>query len=321
MSWTRRELKESGKLAFYGNRWACVGNILLLNVAYVVFACVNSFASIAPVLDDSLSGIAFAASIAALLIGILIVNPMEVGLQKFFLRNRNGAPEKGVLFSVFHDGYGNIVKTIFLRNLYIALWSILFLIPGLVKAYSYRMVPYILAESPELNSREIFQRSKDMMNGQKWNAFVLDLSFIGWWMLSSLTFGILGIVYTAPYQTATNAELYQALGGGVSKREIWVVCKSGPLMGGVYPVTAAKPVSIGRFSSNAIRFPQNYPGISREHARVYWENGALLLTDCGSTSGTFLNDGERLIAMQPREVHPGDTFFLADRQNLFEIKA
>ena len=105
----------------------------------------------------------------------------------------------------------NIVLTLFLRNLYTVLWTFLFIVPGIIKSYEYRMIPYILAENPDMDRREAFQLSKDMMQGEKWNAFVLDLSFIGWQILSGITLGIVGIFWTNPYVYATNAELYLEL--------------------------------------------------------------------------------------------------------------
>ena len=65
-------------------------------------------------------------------------------------------------------------------KLYTFLWSLLLLIPGIVKAYEYRMVPYLLADYPELSTEEAFRISREMMNGEKMNTFILDLSFIGW---------------------------------------------------------------------------------------------------------------------------------------------
>ena len=99
----------------------------------------------------------------------------------------------------------------FLQNLFLGLWTLLFIIPGIVKAYSYRMVPYILADNPEMSSTDIITKSREMMNGHKWDAFVLDLSFLGWLILTALTGGILGIFYVYPYIFETNAELYLAL--------------------------------------------------------------------------------------------------------------
>ena len=99
----------------------------------------------------------------------------------------------------------------FLRNLFVALWSLLLVIPGIIKLYSYRLVPYILKEHPEISGTQVITISRQMMNGHKWNTFVLDLSFIGWMLLSALTFGILHLFYVGPYMQATDAELYEAV--------------------------------------------------------------------------------------------------------------
>ena len=73
------------------------------------------------------------------------------------------------------------------------------------------MIPYLLADNPQMTKEEAFAESKRMMQGQKWNAFVLDLSFIGWDILSGMTMGILGIFYVQPYKDGTHAALYEAL--------------------------------------------------------------------------------------------------------------
>ena len=84
-------------------------------------------------------------------------------------------------------------------------------VPGVVKAYEYRMVEYIMAENPGMKPKEAMAKSKAMMQGQKWNAFVLDLSFLGWDILSLCTLGIVGTFYAEPYQMLTNAALYEKL--------------------------------------------------------------------------------------------------------------
>ncbi len=144
------------------------------------------------------------------LIRILVINPLEVGCRSFFVRNAEAPAALGELGRGFSP-YGRSVGTMFLRGLFQFLWSLLFVIPGIIKHYSYRMVPYILADQPELSGTAAITRSREMMNGQKWNAFVLDLSFLGWHILSALTLGILGVFYVNPYQAATNAELYHEL--------------------------------------------------------------------------------------------------------------
>ena len=120
------------------------------------------------------------------------------------------------LMFAFRSHYKNVTKTMFMRDLYIFLWSLLFVVPGIIKTYEYRMVDYILSENPEMNYSEALALSSKMMKGNKWKAFVLDLSFIGWDILSSMTFGILDIFYVMPYKMSTNAALYEAIKYGTA---------------------------------------------------------------------------------------------------------
>jgi len=149
------------------------------------------------------------AAIALLVLRVFVEYNLEVGGAKFFIQNQTSKPGIDMILDGFRSGhYGNIVLTMFLRDLYIFLWTLLLVVPGIVKGYEYMMVPYILAENPGMDRKEVFQISKEMMNGQKWNAFVLDLSFLGWQILSACTCGILGIFYVNPYVEATHAEVY-----------------------------------------------------------------------------------------------------------------
>lgn len=140
-----------------------------------------------------------------------IGNPVTVGANKFFFKSLNEKAEVKELLSAFDGNYKNIAWIMFYKTLYTMLWTLLFIIPGIVKSYEYRMIPYLLAENPNLTKEQAFAISKQMMNGQKWDAFVLDLSFIGWEILSGLTAGILGIFYVNPYIQMTNAALYEEL--------------------------------------------------------------------------------------------------------------
>lgn len=153
----------------------------------------------------------------ALVISILVLNPLHVGCRRWFLKNRKEKPEIGEIAYTFSHGYKNTVKVMFLKDLYVFLWSLLLIIPGLIKSYEYRMIPYLLAENPEMDSREAFERSRKLMNGNKWDAFVLDLSFIGWSILSGFTCGILGLFYVSPYIALTDTELYVCLCQGREK--------------------------------------------------------------------------------------------------------
>ena len=146
-----------------------------------------------------------------LVVNILITNPLAMGGSRFFLCNlQNPADCKEICFG-FDRNYRNVVKILFFRDLYVILWSLLFLIPGIVKLYEYRMIPYLLAEHPEMSKEEAFAISKQMMMGEKGKAFLLDLSFIGWILLSLLTCGLLLIFYVEPYMFSTSAALYEVL--------------------------------------------------------------------------------------------------------------
>ncbi len=140
----------------------------------------------------------------------LFAYPFIVGSRKFFIENHSKSKVKlKTLLFAFQKGnyYDNVVVTMIFRYIYLVLWT--FTIIGLpIKYYEYRMIPYILADNPELDRKEIFKRSKEMMYGNKWRAFVLDLSFIGWNILDALTLGITGILYSNPYHLATFTELY-----------------------------------------------------------------------------------------------------------------
>ena len=146
-----------------------------------------------------------------LLVDVFIINPLEVGCRRFFIRNLNEPAQIGNIGYGFDNNYRNVAKTMFFRDLFTVLWSLLFIIPGIVKAYEYMMIPYLLADNPQMTKEQAFAESKRMMQGQKWKAFVLDLSFIGWYILSGLTLGILAIFYVSPYVNATHAALYEAL--------------------------------------------------------------------------------------------------------------
>ena len=147
----------------------------------------------------------------AFLLQILIINPLTVGCKYFFAHNCKEKAMAGDLASGFDCGYGRVVKGVFLRDLFLLFWTLLLIIPGIIKSFSYRMVPYILVDQPELTATEAITRSRQMMKGNKWRAFVLDLSFILWYILSAITLGLVGLFFVHPYYEATNGELYQAL--------------------------------------------------------------------------------------------------------------
>ena len=159
-----------------------------------------------------LAGIATVVILIVLVAKVFVGNLLKMGGYRFFILNQTAQPGIGTLLDGFRSGhYVNIVLTMFLRDLFTTLWSLLLVVPGIVKHYEYLMVPYIIAENPAMDYKEAFQISKQMMDGNKWDAFVLDLSFIGWTLLGVCTFGILLVFYVEPYIYLTRAELYHAL--------------------------------------------------------------------------------------------------------------
>lgn len=151
------------------------------------------------------------ASIFALLIEVFISYPIQVGESRIFLESKRYKQTKLKRITyVFKKGrYLSSVKSIFLMEIYKFLWG-LTIIGGIIKSYSYRMVKYIVAENPQIKAKDAIKISREMMNGNKWNTFKLDMSFIGWIILQYVTFGLAGI-YVTPYYSATNAELYGEL--------------------------------------------------------------------------------------------------------------
>ena len=226
--WSISEVKAKARTAFKGNYWRCVlvGFILsLLTVGTSVSSTAGSgddsdlMAKLQSLSQGDLQKVLIASSVAAVIISIISVllkvfvfNPLEVGGYNFFKKNIDD--QTTTVGSSIGDGfknYGHTFVTLFLRDLFIALWTMLFVIPGIIKTYSYCMVPFILKDNPELSATEAITRSREMMNGNKWRAFLLDLSFIGWVLLGCITCGIVQFFWTTPYMYSTHAALYLEL--------------------------------------------------------------------------------------------------------------
>lgn len=144
-------------------------------------------------------------------IKVLIGNPIIIGSARFFYQNLEKNADVKEICYTFDKGYKNGVKVMFFVDLYTFLWTLLFIIPGIIKSYEYYMIPYLLSENENMTKEEAFARSRQMMKGNKWRAFVLDLSFFPWLILSTITLGIAGVFYVNPYVQSTGAAFYQAL--------------------------------------------------------------------------------------------------------------
>lgn len=140
-----------------------------------------------------------------------IRNIFRIGQAKYFIDASHGRSELGSLVHFYRNGkWLSVSKNLFIVDLNIFLWSLLFLIPGIIKTYEYILVPYILAENPDMSAKEAKQLSSRMTDGYKAEIFVLGLSFIGWYLLGTLLCCV-GVIFVTPYKEATFAEMYDDL--------------------------------------------------------------------------------------------------------------
>lgn len=240
--WTRKLLKTNAKVAFKRNYWTCVivsflaillgastsGRVIEYEYQYDTEEYYEEYYDDSyyddygyeddDILDTIYSIMVspiFIAAVAIVLIlviafTILVSNIITVGHKRYYLENREHKTKISKLFYGFSGGrYGNTVWVMFWKELYLVGWTLLFIVPGIIKGYSYMMIPYILAENPDVSKERAFQISRQMMNGHKWEAFVLNLSFLGWQLLSAIP--LVRYLWTAPYVDATIAEYYSAI--------------------------------------------------------------------------------------------------------------
>lgn len=166
-------------------------------------------------LDPRLLAYALGISVGVGLLGLvqfIIGGAIQLGHAQFLLKQHDGKEVAfSDLFSQFYR-FGQGFAQHFLRSLYIFLWTLLLIVPGIIKAFSYAMTPFIMADHLELSASEAINQSKAMMNGHKTELFVLNLTFIGWAILCALTFNI-GNIFLNPYKNAAYAVFYRQISG------------------------------------------------------------------------------------------------------------
>ena len=237
--WTRSSLKEKAKAGVKRNYWKTVFVTFLTALVIGGFAAAGGTSQTFTSMPDTqsilgelpadaqqtlavanavpaafwgfLAVVGIIIVIFAIFAAVALVNPFSVGTYKYSLNAVRGEGNISDLGSGFDVSYKRNVKVMFFYDLYLVLWSMLFVIPGLIKMYEYRMIPYILADNPDMDKKEVFALSKEMMRGNKWRAFVLDLSFILWDFLSCITLGLVGTFWVGPYKLLTDAALYDEL--------------------------------------------------------------------------------------------------------------
>lgn len=181
---TRQQMKLEAKQALKGNWGTAIGIVIV-------------YALISLALSYTYVGTFFT--------GMFIYGAMAA----FLICTRTGKLEFNYLFGGFKN-FGPVFAATAMKLVFIMLWSLLFVIPGFVKSYSYAMTEFILVDEPDLKWKDAITKSRKMMNGHKAELFALDLSFIGWWILIAITGGIASL-YASPYIMTTRAKFYENL--------------------------------------------------------------------------------------------------------------
>lgn len=240
--WDRSIIKSNAKLALRGRYWVAYGVCIVAALISGAFSFLTapvmaSYRSLVENYEENLSaimaqsGMVNLISVGSALFTIFVGIPLAVGAARFFLQNRYGRTDFHLLFSGFSLNYLGCVGALFVTYLFIGLWALLLLIPGIIKALEYSMVPYILADNPYIPGSRARELSRQLTRGEKGGVFVFVLSFFGWFLLASIPAGIvlavlnpLGyigfgesfksifltacITLVVPYMSASFAELY-----------------------------------------------------------------------------------------------------------------
>jgi len=246
--WSRVTLKNNAKLVLKFNYWKAFLVTFLVGLVGGGFSGVSyrytngnynsqyynynpfyydDFSYLLGIILGALAVILLIAMTVGLLYYLFVLAPLQVSQAKYFIAQREQPGDLNNLLYCFKSGkYLNIVKAMGWQYLFTFLWSLLFVIPGIVKAYSYRMVPYIMAENPDMDYRQAMKLSMAMTQGLKGDLFILDLSFLGWYLLGALACGV-GVLFVRPYHEATLTEAYifireRAISIGICPRETFM---------------------------------------------------------------------------------------------------
>ena len=195
----RKELKDRAKAQLGGSIFS--SNWVYAVLAIVIYMVIVSAVSTIPGVGT--------------LIVLVFSGALEFGLVHIFLKQaRDGEKmEIGSLFKGFSDDIGGNIVLGLLVALFTFLWSLLFIAPGIIKAYAYSMAFYVKSDHPEYGWKECMDESQRIMNGHKMDLFVLHLSFIGWGIVGALCLGV-GTLWVQAYMSATTAHFYESIKDG-----------------------------------------------------------------------------------------------------------
>jgi len=146
------------------------------------------------------------------IVGIIVGGPLMFGVFRVLVNRAKGKPKVdiGEMFCGFTECFGGTIVLSLLTALFTFLWTMLFIIPGLIKTYAYAMAPYIQQDDPWKDAKTCIDESRAMMKGHKGQLFALDMSFIGWYIVGMLCLGI-GVLFVYPYHLQARANFYLAL--------------------------------------------------------------------------------------------------------------
>jgi len=193
---SRTEMKERAKTLLEKERLSVI-------VAMLIVFGITAFAS------AFVANVFAPASIAVSLCSF----PLMVGLCSFVLKVQRGEEHSYKDLFAFYtkEHFNTVTMGMIMMEAFVLLWSLLLIVPGIVKAYEYAMVPFILAENPDMQWKDVLARSSEMMKGNKWRFFVFLLSFLGWILLGELTCGVVLVYHALPYMALSTAVFYDAI--------------------------------------------------------------------------------------------------------------
>lgn len=198
---TFKQLRQEARAALKGNWGEAVLATLVLVIVVSVFEVPSFMGTTAAKIG----------SMGASLIAIFVYSPLGVGFnnafRKLLLEGNNKIIENSFRIG-FKENYWRSVGGMLLMYVFIFLWMLLLIVPGIIMSFAYALTPYILVDNPELSITDAIKRSKKLMKGHKWDLFCLELSFIGWILLSILTLGV-GLLWLEPYLITTIAGFYE----------------------------------------------------------------------------------------------------------------
>lgn len=150
---------------------------------------------------------------------VILGGPVTYGLCRYFINSKDKTGDLSDLFKGFEENFPESLLLWIIERIFIMLWSILFIIPGIVKFYSYSMSMYILQDEKDKSWDYCHEKSMKMMEGHKMELFILDLSFLGWYIVGAICFGV-GILWVLPYHAATRMNFYLSLKGEFAPHDV-----------------------------------------------------------------------------------------------------